>query len=152
MDYDEFGRVLHDTNPGFQPFGFAGGMYDRDTGLVRFGARDYDAETGRWTAKDPMDFASGNTNLFSYAQDDPVDLVDPTGLYEYVYDWPIGPASSGKDARRAMDTIKNDPNLIFPFEVSGIGGESRIRLNQEYDLNHPRTWFLGVGDDRTESK
>ena len=37
---------LRDTNPGFQPFGFAGGMYDAATGLVRFGARDYDAETG----------------------------------------------------------------------------------------------------------
>jgi hypothetical protein len=38
IDYDEFGRVLMDTNPGFQPFGFAGGLYDADTGLVRFGA------------------------------------------------------------------------------------------------------------------
>ena len=59
LDYDEFGRVLADTNPGFQPFGFAGGLYDRGTGLVRFGARDYDAETGRWTAKDPIGFAGG---------------------------------------------------------------------------------------------
>ncbi|MGB8330505.1 MAG: hypothetical protein WCE62_10290, partial [Polyangiales bacterium] len=33
MDYDAFGRVLQDTNPGFQPFGFAGGLYDDDTGL-----------------------------------------------------------------------------------------------------------------------
>jgi RHS repeat-associated protein len=54
MDYDEFGNVLVDTHPGFQPFGFAGGLYDADTGLVRFGARDYDAVTGRWTAKDPI--------------------------------------------------------------------------------------------------
>ncbi len=47
MDYDDWGRVINDTNLGFQPFGFAGGLYDRDTGLVRFGARDYDPETGR---------------------------------------------------------------------------------------------------------
>jgi len=40
MDYDEFGNVLLDTNPGFQPFGFAGGLSDQRTGLVRFGARD----------------------------------------------------------------------------------------------------------------
>ena len=26
MDYDEFGNVIVDTNPGFQPFGFAGGF------------------------------------------------------------------------------------------------------------------------------
>ncbi|MCL6614425.1 MAG: hypothetical protein K6U03_07425 [Firmicutes bacterium] len=42
MEYDEFGNVILDTNPGFQPFGFAGGIYDPQTGLVRFGARDYE--------------------------------------------------------------------------------------------------------------
>jgi RHS repeat-associated protein len=54
IDYDSFGNVLVDSNPGFQPFGFAGGLYDPDTNLVRFGMHDYDAATGRWTAKDPM--------------------------------------------------------------------------------------------------
>ena len=34
LDYDSFGRVLRDTNPGFQPFGFQGGLYDPDTVLV----------------------------------------------------------------------------------------------------------------------
>jgi len=33
-------RFDYDPNPAFQPFGFAGGLYDNDTGLVRFGARD----------------------------------------------------------------------------------------------------------------
>ena len=59
MDYDEFGNIILDTNPGFQPFGFAGGIYDRDTGLTRFGARDYDPETGRWTAKAPSGLMLG---------------------------------------------------------------------------------------------
>jgi RHS repeat-associated protein len=81
LDYDAFGRVVRDTNPGFQPFGFAGGLYDPDTGLVRFGARDYDPETGRWTAQDPIDFAAGDSNLYGYVLGDPVNLVDPSGLY-----------------------------------------------------------------------
>ncbi len=80
MDYDEFGRVLHDTNPGFQPFGYAGGLYDPDTGLVRFGARDYSAETGQWTARDPLDFDGGQLSLYAYAGNDPVNTVDPLGL------------------------------------------------------------------------
>jgi RHS repeat-associated protein len=80
IDYDEFGNVLQDTNPGFQPFGFAGGIYDTDTGLVRFGARDYDPETGRWTAKDPIRFNGGDTNLYGYVIDDPINLRDSGGL------------------------------------------------------------------------
>ena len=62
-----------------QPFGFAGGIYDRDTGLVRFGARDYDAETGRWTAKDPIGF-HGGLNLYGYVENDPVNWTDIYGL------------------------------------------------------------------------
>ncbi len=80
IDYDEFGNVTQDTNPGFQPFGFAGGIYDADTGLVRFGARDYDAEIGRWTAKDPIGFAGDDVNLYGYVLQDPVNLMDPNGL------------------------------------------------------------------------
>jgi RHS repeat-associated protein len=79
LDYDAFGNVLGDTNPGFQPFGFAGGLYDRDTGLVRFGARDYDPSTGRWTAKDPTLFDGGDTNLYAYVSNDPVNATDPEG-------------------------------------------------------------------------
>ncbi|MEA2489723.1 MAG: hypothetical protein QOH21_1515, partial [Acidobacteriota bacterium] len=76
VDYDEFGRVISDTNPGFQPFGFAGGLYDRDTGFVRFGARDYDPAVGRWTAKDPIGFAGGSTNLYEYVNNNPVIWID----------------------------------------------------------------------------
>jgi RHS repeat-associated protein len=80
MDYDAFGNVILDSNPGFQPFGFAGGLYDPHTKLVRFGARDYDAETGRWTSRDPLGFSSGDANLYSYSSNDPVNHFDPSGL------------------------------------------------------------------------
>jgi RHS repeat-associated protein len=79
LDYDEWGVVLADTNPGFQPFGFAGGLYDGDTKLVRFGARDYDAKSGRWTAKDPANVATW-TNGYEYAASDGVNLLDPDGF------------------------------------------------------------------------
>lgn len=84
MDFDEFGNVTNDTSPGFQPFGFAGGIYDRDTELTRFGARDYDAEIGRWAAKDPIRFSGRDLNLFGYASANPVTFVDPNGL-EVIY-------------------------------------------------------------------
>ena len=80
IDYDVWGTITADSNPGFQPFGYAGGLYDKDTGLTRFGARDYDPKTGRWTAKDPILFAGGDTNLFAYVSNDPVNWNDPGGL------------------------------------------------------------------------
>ncbi|HVY28776.1 MAG TPA: RHS repeat-associated core domain-containing protein [Polyangiaceae bacterium] len=78
LEYDEFGNVTRDTAPGFQPFGFAGGLYDVDTGLVRFGARDYDPTVGRWTSKDPIGF-EGGANLYVYCGNDPINCTDPTG-------------------------------------------------------------------------
>lgn len=80
ITYDEFGNVLSDSNPGFQPFGFIGGLYDQDTKLVRFGARDYNPSVGRWTAKDPILFTAGDPNLYGYVLSDPVNLTDSTGL------------------------------------------------------------------------
>jgi RHS repeat-associated protein len=80
IDYDSFGNILYDSNPGFaMPFGFAGGLYDRDTGLVRFGFRDYDPDIGRWTAKDPIFFAGGDSDLYGYCLNDPVNLSDEQG-------------------------------------------------------------------------
>lgn len=112
IDYDAWGRVTHDSQPGFQPFGFAGGLYDPDTGLTRFGARDYDAETGRWTAKDPILFDGGDSNLYGYVLQDPVNFVDPEGLLTIYADgqirvsaYPGEPAGGNEHARRGEGKI-----------------------------------------------
>jgi RHS repeat-associated protein len=82
VDYDSFGNIISDTDPSFDiPFGFGAGVHDRDTGLVRFGFRDYDPDVGRWTAKDPVGFAGGNVDLYGYCLNDPTNLVDPEGLW-----------------------------------------------------------------------
>lgn len=48
---------------------------------VIHGARDYDPSVGRWTAKDPILFNGGQTNLYVYVGNDPVNLIDPPGLW-----------------------------------------------------------------------
>ena len=79
IDYDTWGQVTSDTNPGFQPFGFAGGFYDQGTGLLFFGARSYDPSIGRWMSPDPLG-VNGEESVYVYVHNDPVNNVDPTGL------------------------------------------------------------------------
>lgn len=81
IDYNVFGKVTRDTNSCWQPYGFAGGIYDPDTHLVKFGARQYDAEVGRWTSKDPILFDGGDTNLYGYVTNDPINFIDPKGTF-----------------------------------------------------------------------
>jgi RHS repeat-associated protein len=81
VEYDAWGMKISDTNPAFDlTIGFAGGIADGTTGLVRFGFRDYESGTGRWTARDPVLFRGGQANLFGYASNEPVNNVDPSGL------------------------------------------------------------------------
>jgi RHS repeat-associated protein len=105
INYDEFGNVISDTNPGFQPFGFAGGLYDQDTKLVRFGARDYGPNVGRWTAKDPILFDGGDSNLYGYVLTDPVNLSDPQGTSIF--------RTTVKDFAKQLDKdkVKKRPNV-----------------------------------------
>ena len=78
---DSFGVQQADSFPDlFMPIGFAGGLVDPDTGLVRFGYRDYDPGVGRFTAPDPARDRRGDGDLYDYCVDDPVSCVDPAGL------------------------------------------------------------------------
>jgi len=81
--YDSFGNILNDTNATLAlPFGFAGGLYDKHTKLTRFGYRDYDAKAGKWMAKDPIGFNGSKANLYQYVLNNPINLVDPYGLWD----------------------------------------------------------------------
>jgi RHS repeat-associated protein len=79
MDFHAFGEIIQDSSPAWQPFGYVGGLYDPDTGLVRFGSRDYDNQSGRWLAKDSRRFMVVESNRYTYVKQDAVNKIDPTG-------------------------------------------------------------------------
>jgi len=79
ISMDEFGFDEDVEREHVLPFGFAGGLRDAETHLVRMGARSYDSETGRFISRDPIGFKGGQTNLYGYTFNDPVNYVDPTG-------------------------------------------------------------------------
>ncbi len=114
IDYDAYGQVTQDTRPGFQPFGFAGGVGDAQAGLVRFGARDYDPRAGRWTSRDPLGFRGGDANLYAYVGGNPVNLVDPAG------EIPIIPLIAGAaDIGLSVNDIRETRNTLQDPCASG---------------------------------
>ena len=113
MEYDSWGVKISDSgDTSFDlPVGFAGGIPDDSTGLVRFGFRDYEPGTGRWTAKDPIFFKSGQLNLYAYAQGDPVNFNDPSGLKDS--------SSASWGYYRVYKGIRM---IAMPFYMGGIAG------------------------------
>ncbi len=134
MRYDAFGNVLEDTNEGFEPFGFAGGLYDASTGLVRFGARDYDPRVGRWTAKDPLGFGGGDSNVYVYVGSDPVNSVDPSGL------WSLNP---WKWSNNTLDTIANASGGFGDALTFGATSLIRRALDIEDSVNECSGAYAG---------
>jgi RHS repeat-associated protein len=53
---------------------------DQATGLYYDNARYYNPATGTFLSQDPKGFAGGTTNLHAYVNNDPINLIDPTGL------------------------------------------------------------------------
>jgi RHS repeat-associated protein len=84
-----YGEVRHQSGM-LEDYSWTGQERDRRIGLSYHSARYLDTWTGRWTAPDPLFLASpakclespGQCSLYGYAQNNPVNAVDPTGFYD----------------------------------------------------------------------
>ncbi|MGE3921244.1 MAG: RHS repeat-associated core domain-containing protein [Gammaproteobacteria bacterium] len=108
-----FGNFMINLNPDFQPLMYAGGLYDSDTKLIRFGARDYDPTIGRWTTKDPIGLAGG-LNQYDYGAGNPMTLVDPSGnnplvLFGLLF---FSPTSLETQGTAAMEKVSAGLNVL----------------------------------------
>ena len=140
IDYDAFGnQTVSNVAGGWDatlvPFGFGGGLYDPDTGLIHLGTRDYDPHTGRWTARDPLGLGAGDTaTLYGYAFGDPVNVVDPSGAGPYIQpgEGPIlagtKPTPSG-DVPHLDSTDPNNPEGNFLDPSDDLGNLNRAFQN-----------------------
>ena len=134
VTYDSFGNVLEDSNESLTvPFGFAGGLYDAYTGLVRFGYRDYDAEVGRWTAKDLIGFNGEDSDLYGYCGNNSVTFFDDNGLISVDF------SISGGGVDVATPIYDDKDGEWFP----GVPGRDNISFS---------TTLIGAGFIITPSK
>jgi RHS repeat-associated protein len=139
IDYDAFGQIISDSHPGFQPFGFAGGMYDILTGLTRFGSRDYDAVTGSWTSRDPLLFQGGASNLYAYADSDPINALDPSGFYD-LEELQVTQAENNtiEDSQMAgfRDRLKNLHKFVCNVAAKATRYSERAYAILDFDHDH----------------
>jgi RHS repeat-associated protein len=153
IEYDEFGNVTQNTNPDFQPFGFAHGLYDSQIKLVRFGVRDYDARSGRWACKDPIGFGGGVSNVFEYCLNDPVNNFDPSGLQSLVTNRQSGTTTFDPGPGNGQSyTITTRTNVTRDSQTGANGAFTTPDVTVRNDIRSnaygPEGAYIDTGDPR----
>lgn len=101
--YDPFGAATIDSSSTVEMnIRFPGQYYDSETGLHYNYFRYYDPEIGRYITSDPVGLLGG-ANTFTYAANNPVIAIDPTGLVKLYGSW-CGPDWSG-GIRKSFDEL-----------------------------------------------
>ena len=136
LTHDSFGNLLTDSNPAFDlPIGFAGGLANPLTGLLRFGMRDYDSAAGRWTARDPVSFQGAVGNLYVAVNNNPVNLRDPSGLFSFG-----GSVYAGIGGGWRFTYTPQGTQVCF--EV-GVGVGASVEIDPNGQLDHDGAYVKG---------
>ena len=112
--YDEFGKVVQKQEANYNPFQYVGkyGVMYLSDHLYYMRARHYDPTIGRFLSEDPI----WSTNLYPYADNNPIMGIDPNGEYlEY---------KSGGITGRVID------GSIYFFDKKGL--KSGLSLTYDY--------------------
>ncbi len=113
---------------------FNGKELDEETGLYYYGARYYDPRTSIWLSVDPLAEDYPNWNPYNYTMQNPINLIDPTGMSSEDNDWRRG--SNGELIAEAGDTA------LTLAEYAGISEESAIDLFQNLE-----NWNYGLSSE-----
>jgi RHS repeat-associated protein len=116
--YTPFGEIRNLLPALPTEHGWLGKTKDPTTGLVALGARYYDPALGRFLSTDPAsDMSSAQAaNPYSYAENNPITYLDPTGLWSLSGAW--NAVKSG--VSKAVDWVDENKGLITNIAV-GIG-------------------------------
>ena len=79
--YDSFGKIVQQAGSLENSYTYTGREWDAEAGLYYYRARYYGPTLGRFINGDPIGFAGGDVNFYVYVQNNPVNFIDPLGLY-----------------------------------------------------------------------
>jgi RHS repeat-associated protein len=126
--YDSYGNVITATEQVSNPFRFTGAIWDSSTGLYKMGERYYDPTIGRFVTPDPLDGQD-----YTYAGNNPINAIDPSGLVES-----IGAESGGNaESPTAPPPGEGEGGLgePAPGEETQAQREARVLKTPAKDLN-----------------
>jgi RHS repeat-associated protein len=119
ISYDSFGQVTSETNPNIDfRYGYTGRERDEETGLDYNRTRYYDSVVGRFISEDTIGFKGGDTNLYRYVHNNPINLTDPYGTFDL---W--------KSATGFVRDRANDVNKIANNVVNDVGKFANTVVN-----------------------
>jgi RHS repeat-associated protein len=124
---------------------FPGQYRDEETGLHQNYFRDYDPKTGRYVQADPIGLRGG-MNLYPYAENSPVNKIDPLGLTTWPTDYPtvispFGPRRggfhSGIDIRNPLDdpAYATETGKVIKVWTDDRGGNQILILNDDGSIS-----------------
>ena len=170
--YDSFGvRTLVSGQVPPVDFGYVGSevLWASPSTLSIMGARLYDAEVGRFISPDPLvqlPITSQSLNRFAYAANDPINLVDRSGLFASgAYDYDSSISFSTISGNVSSITATNDFNwnpaaINQNFNIStetsteftsnlapSVGQRSGHKLITQADANNYTTMGAPSGED-----
>ena len=142
LDHLGNARIVYGNNGGwdqsdFYPFGgervissqvgsrykFTGKERDSESGLDNFGARYDSSSLGRFMSPDPLGgrmIDPQTLNKYSYTRNNPINLIDPTGLYTCADQADCkSKQDQAFEKSRQQDLKSKDPNVVRAAEAYG---------------------------------
>lgn len=142
--YEPYGRTTV-NGPSGGSYQFTGREND-GTGLYYYRARYYHAGLQRFISEDPLEFFSGDVNLYAYAQNNPIMLTDPLGLWTPQGHRNLTGGAMGlvggfspwdiAGANRANNSVDLNPDVFSPYSPkhympASNRGEAEARIKQK---------------------
>jgi RHS repeat-associated protein len=146
--YEPFGATTSSGTASSNPFQFTGRENDgTTTGLYYYRARYYHPTWQRFISEDPLWFAAGDTNLYAYVSNAPVQFSDPTGqIVCFPREGESHAEACVNSLVRGVETVANNiahlpESLGNAFAATIVGGGNPLGLTQI----GPDTWRSRTG-------
>ncbi|MEM7792084.1 MAG: RHS repeat-associated core domain-containing protein [Verrucomicrobiota bacterium] len=154
-EYGPFGELIRTTGSKVDDFSFlfSTKYEDAETGLLYYGYRYYDVETGRWLSRDPIE-EEGGLNLYRFVGNNGVNQTDYLGLS--IVDWingiveSLGTPCCDKEEQALIDAERDRSIAELNFATDALTDAQRNgprTLDQKFELAESRANAV-VAEDR----